>query len=144
MPRDATRPPPSSRLAGSPAVDVELSVPEGAKLHAMVPRMTLDICPEANMAVMAVGTPPGPSSPHPTTTAMVADLRTGELSPIAGLVGKGRPRKVQLSPDRKRLLVSCVDRAGASVYAMAIPGGMPVNVAAGRVMAVWAAAGLGL
>ena len=132
---------PTSRSAESPVIDVKLSVPEGSKLRDMMPRTPLAISPETNMAVVAVGAPPSPSNPRPMIDMMVADLKTGKLSPIADLVGKGRQGRaagVQLSQDRKRLLTNWVERESAALYAIELTDGKPVRIAEGIAMAVWA------
>jgi len=132
---------PTSTPSASPVIDVKLSVPEGSTLRDMVPRRILDISPETNMAVVAIGAPQDPSIPRAVVDVMVADLKTGKLSPISNVVGKGEQGRavgVQLSHDRKRLLVNWIEREDAALYAIELPDGKPVKIAGGIVMALWA------
>ncbi len=132
---------PTTKPADSPSFDVNLTVPEGTRLKDMVPRMTLDISPAKNVAIVAVEVVPSATNSRYAPSVMMADLKTGKLTPVADLVAKdqqGIVASVQLSPDRKILLVNWMNKKDSVVYAIALPGGKPVKLAEGRAMAVWA------
>ena len=132
---------PTTKPADSPVIEVRLSVPAGAKLHDMPPVVTLDISPETNMAVVAVATAPAASGRPSMMTVMMADLKTGKLSPIGDLVGKaeqGQAAGAKLSPDRRHLLVNWVGPKGPTAYVIDLPSGKPVKMPEGVLMAFWA------
>jgi Tol biopolymer transport system component len=63
---------------------------------------------------------------------MLADLKTGKLSPISELLSKsqaGMAVRPQMSPDRKELLLTWLARGDVAIYAIGLSGGKPIKVA---------------
>jgi hypothetical protein len=67
-------------------------------------------------------------------------LKTGELTRVADLVGKGKEQGTtcRFSASRSHLLVHWMSPKGTTVYAVGLPDGAPVQIAQGKVMALWA------
>jgi hypothetical protein len=120
---------------------VKLNIPEGYRLGVTIPKIALDIRPKANVAVVALEKISDQNPMHPVYELMLADLKTGELTPVNTLMGDGQGGKAvqaALSPDGEHLLVQWVDKDSISFHAIRLPDGEPVKLAEGYGMAIWA------
>jgi hypothetical protein len=140
IPRSAVAAPAKAQ-AQNPTIDVKLDTPEGTKLTSLMPNLTLAVSPEAGVAVVVTEPSAPAAGARPMRHLMLADLKTGTLSPIAELLSKsqaGMAVQPQMSPDRKELLLTWLSRDGGAVYACGLlPGGKPIKVGS-EVEGAWA------
>lgn len=136
---------PEDETGRSPVIDVALDVEEEAKLAAAVPRMSLEVSSELGKAFVAVQEPLRIQDIRAGAAVglMEADLQTGGLTPLSKLLkqsGDGQAVGVELSPDRRNVVILLAEREGISGYAVDLADGKKTSLGKNLTLASWAGA----